>query len=382
MTTKLNDFISKPKDLWSAVMRDGVAAEQEFKSLWAKVEETPLTQDEAVSCLNALAVYTHKRIVEHDENLAGYYPTKQYTKNQLASRTQLWWMDHFTAGISQWGTLKWFSSAKIKNDQGESVYPGASTHFILDYHDDPMYIIPLNHGAWHCPARNSDSIGIEHVNAGPLHLDKETNQWHYWAGVLPQALVAELPPVILAQPFRDARAMQPFPKDQIIRSIKLKRVVLAALPGLFEPCHMTQHQDWQPGKKDMGPLWPFEDCTKAAFATDPLLEMSTIQMLGDFADGMGTPWKASRDLVHPDESKNPHNVNTPDGEPVWETKDIQERLIDLGIVVLPDGVYGAKTADAVKEFQRMWNKRNPRDMLKVDGIAGPETCKKLATFKP
>jgi Putative peptidoglycan binding domain len=52
---------------------------------------------------------------------------------------------------------------------------------------------------------------------------------------------------------------------------------------------------------------------------------------------------------------------------------VQERLVDEGLPVSADGVYGQETADAVMEFQE-------QEQLPVDGVVGSETGEALAIW--
>jgi N-acetyl-anhydromuramyl-L-alanine amidase AmpD len=388
---KLTDFMKmSKKEFWNTVDKDGEAATATFKELWEKVGEATLTQDEATTCLNALFLYSHLRIREYNAKLAKNYPTEQFTKNRLINQGHLWWTDHFTAGISRWSTLNWFSAQKRKKKNGKMGLAGASTHFVQGYHDDPFYIIPLMHGAWHEPRRNKDSISTELVNAGGVHQNQKTNNWHYWAGPIPHALVLELPPVLLDKKYRGIAVMQPFTQEQIIQSIKLKRVIIAALPGLLDPCRMSQHSDWRAGKSDMGVLWPFDECNDAAFAADPILEMAFVQQYEDFLTEIGDGWDEVNGWDDHDDTDNPsYGEKTPthddddddDEKTILRTRDVQELLVQYGFTVDIDGLPGPKTSAAIKEFQATWNKRNPKDLIKVDGKAGPNTCEKLKRFK-
>jgi N-acetyl-anhydromuramyl-L-alanine amidase AmpD len=294
----------------------------------------------------------------------------------------LWWIDHFTAGISQWSTLNWFSAEKRQKKNGTIGYAGACTHFVQGYHDEPFYIIPLMHGSWNEPRRNKDSISIEHVNAGALHRDPQDNNWHYWANPMPIKLVQELPPVLLDTPYRGVKVMQPFTKTQLLNNIKLKRVVVTAL-GKLDPCRMSQHSDWRQGKTDMGVLWPFEECNKAAFIRDPLHELDFIQSYEDFMDAVGTIWDEKEGWDKHNEADNPEygeltptHDDDPDNDPdeVLETTEIQQLLVNKGYNIVIDGIPGPKTRETIKQFQQDWNKKNPRGRIKVDGIPGPQTC--------
>lgn len=386
---QIKDFTTLTNQkFWELVENWGDSAVEIFQKYWNMLDENHLSQDEAIECLNALFVYSHKRIKEYSIALAKVYPTKQFTKNKLKEQQELWWVDHFTAGISKWSTLNWFSAAKHEKKNGKVGYAGASTHFIQGYHGDPFYIIPLMHGSWNEPRRNKDSISIEMVNAGQLHKNNE-GKWCYWAKQLPQELVQELPPVLLDKPYRGCKVMQPFTQTQIINNIKLKRLVIAALHGKLEPHRMSQHSDWRQGKTDMGPLWPFEDCNAAAFGPEPIPELSFIQRndYQDFLDSGGTLWSESTKGWEDENNTNnpsygedtPTHDNDPDSDPdrIYSTKEIQLRLIKKGYNITADNKLGPKTHVAIKQFQADWNKQNPTDTIKVDGIPGPATCSRL-----
>lgn len=386
--TKIVDYTSMPKkEFWDLVDKDGDAAKETFERLWAEIEERTLEQGEAIECLNALFIDSHRRIKEHSSVLAKEYPTRQLNKDKLGSRDGLWWTDHFTAGISKWSTLNWFSSAKRKKKNGKMGLAGASTHFIQGFHGAPFYIIPVMHGSWHEPRRNKDSIALETVNAGRIHKNKD-GKWCYWARELPMELVQELPPVLLDKPYRGCKVMQPFTRDQIINNVKLKRLLIAALPGKMDPSRMSQHTDWRKGKSDMGPLWPYEDCNAASFGPEPILELSFIQeeAYTELLDDEGTIWDETRGWDTQDEQDNPEygedtptHDDDPDDDPdvLYSVIQIQERLMRKGFTLVEDGKFGPKTRSEVRKFQADWNKKNPKDQLKVDGLPGPQTCKRL-----
>lgn len=384
--TKLVDYTKMTqKKFWELVKNKGAAAGGKCGEAWEIAQERSLTQEEAIACLNQLFIYSHYRIKKHSNALAKYYPTKQLSRNKLKNLDDLWWTDHFTAGISRWSTLNWFSSNKTrKGKDGKMKYNGASTHFVCGYHDLPFYIIPLMHGAWHEPRRNKDSISIEMVNAGGLKL--KDNKWHFWARALPQALVQELPPVMLDKPYRGKKAMQPFTKEQITNSIILKRVVIAALGGRLEEDRMSQHSDWREGKSDMGVLWPYDEVNDAAYAADPIPELDFIQNYEDFLDEEGEIWNEADGWDKHDELDNPeYGQGTPthddddddDDDGFFDTDDVQRALVKKGYNVKIDGKMGPQTRRAVKQFQTDWNKAHPSDRIKVDGIAGPATCQRL-----
>ncbi len=373
------------KKFWTLVDEEGDAANETATRLFEKAKSTKLTQDEATECLNALFVDSHQRIRTHSKTLAKYYPTKQLTKNRL-EREHLWWVDHFTAGISGWSTLNWFSSNKTQKSKktGKPKYNGASAHFVLGHTGLPLYIIPLMHAAWHEPRRNKDSIAIEIVNTGGLRL--HGGYWCYWPKDwkqrVPQALITALPPVTLAQKYKGHKAMQPFTLSQIANNIVLKRIVTAALPGKLDDSRMSQHEDWREGKSDMGPLWPYEKVNDSVFIPIPIEQLAFIQR---YPDDVEIGVDLSEDDI--DFAENPeYGVTTPthdddedNDKPLLGTKEIQEILVRKGIKLDMDGKFGPKTKTAIKRFQNTWNTTHPDDMLKVDGIAGPATCNALQT---
>lgn len=384
---ELTDFTKlTQKDFWLKVKNNAASAQETIDDLWQKVEEQPLSQEEAVELLDALFIVSHQRIVAGRKDLKKFYPTRQLTKNRLKKVKHLFWVDHFTAGISALSTLNWFSSKKFKKKNGKVGYAGASTHFVLPYHGLPYYIIPLIHGAWHEPRRNKDSISVEMVNAGKVKRNKETGEWCYWpkkfTTPIPKELVQELPPVLLDTPHRGVRIMQPFTREQMINNIKLKRVVRTALEGRMELERMSQHQEWRDGKTDMGPLWMFDDINLASFSGEAISELSFIQRYEDALDEEGEILEV-KDII--DETDNPnHGEKTPthdddedDKDAVMSIRQVQEALVRLNLPVTVDGKFGPQTKGAVKRFQQQWNINHEDDSIVEDGKPGPQTCSRL-----
>jgi N-acetyl-anhydromuramyl-L-alanine amidase AmpD len=349
-----------------------------FTEQYKRVETSILSQEDSADCLFSMYVITHKRINAYNKKLAVYFPTPQCS-GKLNDLNGLWWLDHYTCGINQWNTLTWFSGQKGATGK----LHGASTHFVIGHHDIPFLIIPPTLRAWHEPSRNADSIGVEMVNPGALHqvTDPKTHKvsWHYWAGILPQVLVAELPPTAITPPYRGCSFLQPFTLDQYIHNMKVKRLIIGALPGKLTLNRMSQHSDWRLSKPDMGPLWPLEDLNNAAWDGAPLEEQHFLQR---YNDSLEDP-QPYEDTFHDEISSPEYGMNTPtqDSDPDDEFKmtlsEVQASLNRLGSSLKLDGLFGDKTKAAVMEFQNKWNSTHPDDMLKIDGIPGPHTCASL-----
>jgi N-acetyl-anhydromuramyl-L-alanine amidase AmpD len=368
---ELSDYSNlKSKAFWAGVDTQAAAASKHVKEAFAAALEKVPTQEEAALTLDMLFIDSHARIRAARKQLASITPiTKQLTKNKLKLVEELWWMDHFTGGTNAYSTINTFVQRNV------------STHFVQDFHGLPLYVVPLMHGAWHEPRRNADAVSIEVVNPGAL---TQTNTpegpvWNFWAGPLPRDLVQNLPPIRLPKPYRGVNALLPFTKDQIVNSLLLKRIVIAALPGRFVRERMTQHMDWRESKTDMGPLWPLADIAAAAFENDPIPEYRFIQ---EYEDGLEAP--ANIDPTtgddHPD---NPQYLSEPVDKffTEWGIKEVQEFLVQkMHYSVKVDGVMGPKTAAAVKDFQIWWSKMYPNERLNVDGIPGPKTMKAMQSI--
>lgn len=378
------------KEFWALVDKEGGKAQTTVQEIFEKADRQRISQGEALQGLDALFIDSHRRIREHSKALAKVYPTKQLTKNRLESVENMWWIDHYTSGISRWSTLNWFSAQKSKRG-GKMRYNGASTHFVLGYEGYPFYIIPLMHGAWHERKRNKDSISIEMVNCGPI---KEKNgKFCYWpkdyTQQVPAQLIADLPPTRLPFNFRGARILQPFTATQIKYNILLKRIILAALPGKIERSRFSQHQEWRTTKLDMGPLWPFKDVNDAAHDSFPVSQYS---FLSKFALAVKDGTITAAEAIELDmESQNPeYGHETPtheddvddDKEAVMGMKEVQEYLARCGFRVVADGKFGPKTKNAVAKFQTVYNMKHPGDgLMAVDGIPGPRTCAALRAYE-
>lgn len=385
MAKELIDFMKMKRGaFWEVV---NTADTTPLTPLWEKAHRSVLTRDEAIDCLNMLFLDSHKRIRLNSSVLAKAYPTTQFTRNQLNSVTDLWWVDHFTAGYNHWSTLNWFSASlnRVDPTDGSKHVAGASSHFVMGYHGLPFYIIPLCHGAWHEPARNKDSISIEYVNVGPVETVSDPSGTYFKNkfGKIPASVVQELPPVTLAAPFRGAKIMQPFTQDQIITSIVLKRIVIAALPSRLDLSRMSQHTEWNPNKYDMGPLWPFDECNQGAFSPESVREMSLVQRLEDFLPP-GEPRKTVEPVVAIDDvsAHEPASNQEETDLKIIPIDRVQTILNMIGATprIPVSGAMSKATKKGVKAFQVKWNQTHEDNPLVEDGIPGPLTCACLVEF--
>jgi N-acetyl-anhydromuramyl-L-alanine amidase AmpD len=376
----LRDYTRSDK-FWELIKQEAPEASKTFQAHWKQSEISRLTSKEACECLNALFIDTHARILDLLGNSAKKsYPTTKRTLNRLANKESVWWVDHFTAGISHKSTLNWFSAASAGR---------ASTHFILGYHGDPFYIIPLVNGAWHAPARNADSWSIEMVNCGPVVL--KDGKWYRITGAgkseelkeLPTNLVKELPPQAVSPAYKGASYYQPFTSDQVTANIKLKRIIRWATGDKYlAPERMSQHSQWQEGKKDMGPLWPFEEVNEAAFFDFPLDDLSAYHQ-ALVSTLVLTPTNPIIEEHEEDAEKNSEYGVSEDPEKenknntLCTVQELQKLLSQHGYAVTEDGIYGPATKRAVIRFQREWSDLHVTDTLLVDGIPGPQTLRRL-----
>lgn len=395
---------------WKNLQKNANQIRDQWTAAWTALDSMPsLSKDTAIDTLALLVKRTHLDLFEHFKDAAKVFPTKQCYEGRLAKVKNLWWLDHATAGINGWGTLDWFSSRFVKHvlpfkteaeaeakaaqkaKYNAAVYARggkwvvewkgfaeASTHFVVFQDGTPFMLLPLDDACWGEPKRNGDAVQVEMVNALVVH--REDQHWNYWAGRIPDEMVKAQTPMMLDKPFRGAAHMQPYTLEQIITNVKLKRLCIAALDQRLAPARMSQHTDWRESKYDMGPLWPFGLCNSAAFENYPVTSYNFAQQLVPF--GIKAPVST---VV-----ENAPNAEDPDTEhDLWEgdntidsTKEIQQALVKIyGPAALPkfgvDGDLGPETVVAVHRFQVNWNRLNSQDRIKVDGVPGVETCKRL-----
>ena len=359
-----------------------------FQDLWACAGQVIMGQDAAQRCLDLLYRVTHARILKRcGPQVARYYPTPKRYEGALGEGA-LWWTFHATGGVSIYPVLVWFSGQPRRAPRGRGVLRprGGSTHFAIDHDGTPYFFVGLRDGSWHCRSRNFDSLSVELVNACALKLaaPKGTPEYRWWAGRydLPYTPVP-------TSPWRGGLYWQPYDERQLVSLVKLMRVVSeAAGRSRFHESRCSQHSDWNPRKLDCGPLFPAQEVVRVGLGDGPVSE-------ADFARAFHLE---SHQMYDHDTEVGPHELSLLfdhaveldahhgddleeeplDTSPALSLASVQEAYDLLGIDTgLADGVFGPRTQRATKEFQVMWNKENPSNMLSVDGIPGPLTRRAL-----
>ena len=183
-----------------------------------------LGQDDAAHAIGMLCEESAGHIKQQvgEEFYAQYYPTNRHG-GRWKRGFPVGLVDHYTAGISPRGTLKWFSKKPRGPGTGNS-----SAHVVID-RDGIIYIVvnPLEYIAWHAPGANRTSIGVEHVNAGVL-LRKTDEEFYYLnTRPYPKERVAQL------QELNSGEFWEPYSSAQIVANIVLKRWLIGASTLIF-----------------------------------------------------------------------------------------------------------------------------------------------------
>lgn len=171
------------------------------------------------------------------------------------------WVDHYTADPNVRGTLMWFSNMDRGPKGGNS-----SAHFVVDKDGSVMTLVnPLTTVAWHATWANPTHIGAENVNTGLLR-KSATGEYIYLDNTpYPAALIPQLQRV-------GAQMWEPFTTAQVVASLVLKRLMIAARPSLVIE-KFVDHQVIDPAHKvDCGPLWPLRELNKLAFSWKGIVE--------------------------------------------------------------------------------------------------------------
>lgn len=202
------------------------------------------------------------------EFYANYYPTARHGGRWKVGNP-VGVVDHYTAGISPRGTLRWFSNKPRGSGVGNS-----SAHALIS-RTGVIYLIvnPLEHIAWHAHKANKTSVGIEHVNAGVL-LRKTDGKFYYLGTYMyPESRVGKL------QEVKNGEFWEPYSTAQIVSNIVLKRWLIWAMPEKQMKKEMfTDHQRVEPNrKKDCGPLWPLYQINELVFSEKPIRGLNWLE---------------------------------------------------------------------------------------------------------
>jgi len=358
-----------------------------FSQVWNSIDGV-IEPVDAQQTLDFLFRITHGRILKMlGERVAQYYPTPKRYKDKLI-RDALWWTFHCTGGINIKPVLHWFSGEpRAKRDGTGSKRPrGGSTHFAIEHDGTPWMFIKLTDGAWHCGGRNFDSLSVEFINACKLTLDEQYKRFRWWAGIYPLKY-----PAIKTTPWRNGEYWQGFDERQFVSMVKLMRLCSAALgEEKFDSARTSQHSDWNEKKVDCGPLFPINEIVRVGLGEEPLSSydwfaaltkpdhpswdedtiLSEKELQGLFNHLTREDEEQGEDLEEPAEIQ----------DPVDRLKFEQTLLKSLGLYDGEvDGIFGPQTKLAVRAYQEKWNTDHPDDLIKVDGLIGPQTRGRMST---
>lgn len=199
---------------------------------------------------------------------AKYYPTDRHGR-QWSSENPVGVVDHYTAGISERGVLRWFS----KKPRGSRV-GNSSAHAVISREGQIWLVVdPLKRIAWHARGVNSASVGIEHTNAGLLL--RKTNGKFYYLGTraYPEDRVGDL------QEASPGKYWEPYTSTQLVSNVVFKRWLIWAFPeGQMKRGKFVDHQMVEPDRKvDCGPLWPLHALNDLVFSEKPIREMEWLK---------------------------------------------------------------------------------------------------------
>jgi len=162
-------------------------------------------------------------------------------------------IDHYTAGVSFWGSCSWGNSV----DNHDSSFPFVLADRKLPTPVEPpalvkkycpatvMMLSDLSLSHWHGNWTNGWTIGKEHRNVGALR--KKGDKFFWWGG--------EYNPELLGAPVLiDGRWYEPYSVEQLVSSIWLSRAFAAIYP--MDPSWILPHSAIRSSKMDTGRAFP------------------------------------------------------------------------------------------------------------------------------
>jgi N-acetyl-anhydromuramyl-L-alanine amidase AmpD len=343
-----------------------------FRAAWDVLRTgVDVRKEIAASALDALWRLSHAWIDQRfGPDVSQYYPTPKRYTGRLEKKSALWWTFHSTGGPYLDPVVRWFSG----EPRGTPPRPrGGSAHFVIDLDGMLLYLVRLSDGAWHCPGRNGDSVGVELVNA--CALAKKGAGWRWWGG----AYDLVLEPMKSDPPFRGCRWWQPYPADQLGSLVGVMRLVHCALgAGRFSPVRCAQHSVYNDRKFDCGPLFPQPSVVAGGFGIDSAWSIPARVIPYARPSGMAhtdSPKMATmQDFEHGDACDLETTTSAKE-----ETERLQRALLSLGLYRGEiDGIHGDKTACAILEFQIRWSVRVRQPRLMPLGILTTATNRAIS----
>ena len=222
-----------------------------------------LSPGDALHVLSSLYIESERHIAKQvgESFFSRFFPSNRHG-GKWDNKCPFGVVDHYTAGISTAGPLKWFSAMQRSGT--------SSAHAVIG-HDGIIYLVihPLKHIAWHARGANNTHVGIEHVNAGLLR--KNGNQFFYQGTRVYARELHHLPQKI------GNKWWEPYRVAQIVSNIVLKRWLVTAIPWMQQE-HFVDHQAVDPNRKtDCGPLWPLNEINQLVFSWKPIRDMEWLK---------------------------------------------------------------------------------------------------------
>lgn len=167
---------------------------------------------------------------------------------------------HFTGADNAAGSINWLCDPRSK----------VSAHLVLDQKGEVTQLAPFNRACWHAgksrwgnvTAINSNSIGIEMANCGPL---KKMADGTYRAELAKKTFQPS--EVVVAGHKNNPKVVigwDDYPAAQVQASIAIMAAIVAQY-GIKES-NVVGHDDIAPGRKvDPGPAYPMARVKSAAF---------------------------------------------------------------------------------------------------------------------